>query len=335
MNPNKETNKEELLNRLKIPYYPGCTLKTTAKNFEVSAIATAKVLGIDLIELPRWNCCGTVFSLAADDLIHHLAAIRNLIRVQEMNENGIVTGENRLITLCTMCFNTLKSANLLVTENPDNLKTINDFMDREEDYKGKVKVLHFLELLRELELERIKEEKQQSGNIIDIPLTFEKIKEKVQNPLKDLRIAPYYGCMMLKPKEIGIDDPEDPTIQKKLLKALGVEVIDNPYKKVCCGSYQTVQDKYAVAGLAYDILTHAQTEGAEAITTSCPLCAFNLDNRQKEVKEKHPDFKEIPVFYFTQLMALAFGLDKKYVGFDLNYINPVPLLKNTNLLKEE
>lgn len=332
MNSNKETNKKELSNQLKIPYYPGCTLKTTAKNFEDSALAVAGVLGIELIELPRWNCCGTVFSLAADDLIHHLAPIRNLIRVQEMNENGMVRGENRLITLCSMCFNTLKSANLRVTENPDNLKTINNFMDREVDYKGEVEVLHFLELLRELELEKIKEAKQ---NTDEIPLTFEIIKENVQNPLKNLRIAPYYGCMMLKPKEIGIDDPEDPTIQRKLLQALGSEVIDNPYKKLCCGSYQTVHDKPAVVELAYDILAHAQTEGAEAITTSCPLCAFNLDNRQKEVKEKHPDFKEIPVFYFTQLMALAFGLGKKYYGFDLNYINPVPLLENKNLFEGE
>jgi len=329
VNPNKKTNKEEFSKRLKIPYYPGCTLKTTAKNFEDSAIAVAQVLGIELIELPRWNCCGTVFSLTEDDLIHHVAPIRNLIRAQEMKENGIVTGENKLITLCSMCFNTLKSANLCVTENPDDLITINDFMDREEDYKGEVEVLHFLELLRELEYERIKEKRQNNDEILS---TFEIIREKVQNPLEKVKIAPYYGCMMLKPKEIGIDDPEDPTIQKELFEALGAEVIDNPYKKLCCGSYQTVHDKPAVVELAYDILTHAQTEGAEAITTSCPLCAFNLDNRQKEVKEKYPDFEEIPVFYFTQLIALAFGVDKKYYGFDLNYINPVPLLENKNLL---
>jgi heterodisulfide reductase subunit B len=154
----------------------------------------------------------------------------------------------------------------------------------------------------------------------------------VKNPLKNLKIAPYYGCMLLRPKEVGIDDPEDPTIQAELLSTLGTEVIDNPYKKVCCGSYQTVQDKYVVSDLAYDILTRAQGEGAAAITTSCPLCAFNLDNRQKEVKERHPDFKEIPVFYFTQLMAIAFGLDEKYYRFDLNYIDPQPLLKKKNLL---
>jgi heterodisulfide reductase subunit B len=298
--------------RAKFPYYPGCTLKTTAANFEVSALASAKVLGIDLVELPRWNCCGTVFSLADDDLIHHVAPIRNLIRVQEMNRDGILDGENRLVTLCTMCFNTLKRANLLVKEKPDDLKTLNDFMYLEEDYKGEVEVVHFLELLRDLGPEAIA--------------------EKVQKPLTGLTVAPYYGCMMLKPKEVGIDDPEEPTIQRDLFTALGAEVVYNNYMKMCCGSYQTLQDKHAVANLVYDILTHAQADGAQAIATSCPLCAYNLDNRQAVVKEMHPDFEEIPVFYFTQLMALAFGLEPELCGFKQNYVATEELLRAKQLL---
>lgn len=300
---------------MKLPYYPGCTLKTSAKNLEDSALAAAKVLGIELIELPRWNCCGTVFSLTADDLIHHLAPIRNLIRVQEMNKTGLVKNEHRLVTLCPMCYNTLKMSNIRVKENKDDLEKINNLMYREEDYNGSVEVVHFLKILKD------------AG--------FEKVKMQVKKPLKDLKIAPYYGCMVLRPKEIAIDDPENPVIQTEFLSALGTEAVDNPYKKVCCGSYQTVRDKYVVADLAYDILTHAQRAGAEAITTCCPLCAFNLDNRQKEVKERHPDFKEIPVFYFTQLMAVAFGLDKKYCRFDLNYVDPQPLLEKKGLLQEE
>lgn len=298
---------------MKLPYYPGCTLKTKAKNFEDSAIAVAKELGIDFIELPRWNCCGVVASLVSDDLMRLLAPIRNLIRVQEMNKNGLIKDEYRLVTLCAMCFNTLKRANLRVKENPDDLKKINDFMDREEEYyNGSVVVVHFLEILKD------------KG--------FENVYKKVKNPLKNLKIAPYYGCLLLRPKEVGIDDPEAPTIQEELLKALGAEVIDNPYKKVCCGSYQTVHNKYAVASLSYDILTHAMQGGADAIITSCPLCAFNLDNRQKEIIENHPDFTEIPVFYFTQMMAIAFGLEEDICGFDLNWVDPKPLLKEKELL---
>ena len=298
----------------KLPYYPGCTLKTTAVNFEVSALASAKVLGMELVELPRWNCCGTVFSLADDDLIHHVAPIRNLIRVQEMNRDGILDGENRLVTLCSMCFNTLKRANLLVKEKADDLKTINDFMYLEDDYEGEVEVVHFLELLRDLGPEAIA--------------------EKVKKPLTGLKVAPYYGCMMLRPKEVGIDDPEEPTIQRDLMAALGAEVVYNNYMKVCCGSYQTMNDKYVVANLVYDILTHARADGAQAIATSCPLCAYNLDNRQAVVKEVHPEFEEIPVFYFTQLMALAFGLEPEVCGFDRNYVSAEDLLRERQLLPQ-
>jgi heterodisulfide reductase subunit B len=297
---------------MRIPYYPGCTLKTMARNFENSAIAVANKFGIELIELPRWNCCGTVFSLTDDDLIHHVAPIRNLIRVQEMNKNGLVEDEYRLITLCSMCYNTLKRANIRMKDNPDDLKKINDLMYLEEDYLGAVKVIHFLEILKNI--------------------GFERVKEKVTRPLKGLKVSPYYGCLLLRPQGVGIDDPEEPVIQSDLLLALGAEVIDNPYKKVCCGSYQTIQDKYMVSNLAYDILTHAQGEGAEAISVSCPLCAFNLDSRQREIKEKHPNFTEVPVFYFTQLMAIGLGLDDANFGFDLNYIDPKSLLKSKNLL---
>jgi heterodisulfide reductase subunit B len=300
--------------KTKIPYYPGCTLKTTAKNFETSAIATAQALGIELLEIPRWNCCGTVFSLADDDLIHHVASVRNFIRVQEMNDYGLVKNENRLVTLCAMCFNTLKSTNLRMQNNAEDLGKINDLMYREEDYQGKVEVLHFLELLKSI--------------------GFDKIQARVKKPLKGLKVAPYYGCMILRPQEVGIDDPEDPTIQKDLLESLSAESIETPYKRVCCGSYQTVKEKNIVAELAYDILTHAQKEGAEALATVCPLCAFNLDNRQKEVKALHPDFQEIPIFYVTQLMAIAFGLDKESYGLDQNYVDPRPLLKEKALIEQ-
>ena len=298
---------------MKIPYFPGCTLKTTAKNFETSALAVAESMGIELVELPRWNCCGTVTSLTSDDLMHHLAPIRDLIRVEEMNENGEMENEHRLVALCSMCFNVLKRSNLRVKENPEELEKINNFMYLEEEYHGKVEVIHLLELLRDI--------------------GFEKVKEKVKDTLTGLKVAPYYGCLMLRPKEIGLDDPEDPTIQSDLLEALGAEPVNNPYKTRCCGSYQTVRDKYAVAELTYDILSRARKEGAEVLTLSCPLCMFNLADRQKEVMERHPEFEPMPVLYFSQLMALAFGLDVKYHGFDQNYVDPRPLLRGKNLLR--
>ena len=301
--------------RTRLSYYPGCTLKTTAQNLEASALAAAEVLGIELVELPRWNCCGVVSSLADDDLIHHVAPVRNLIRAQEASASGLVDDETRLVTLCTMCFNTLKRTNARVRENADDLEKINGLMYREEDYEGNIDVVHFLEILRDLGQETIR--------------------EAVKMPLAGLKVAPYYGCTMLRPKEIGIDDPEDPTIQEDLLRALGAELVDNPYKKVCCGSYQTVPDKYAVAELTHDILTHARVAGADAVATCCPLCTFNLDNRQREVVEKYPAHEPLPVVYITQLMALAFGPPPECMRFDLNYTDPRALLLSSSLVEEE
>jgi len=292
---------------MKISYYPGCTLKNNAKNFEDSALCSLKRLEVEAEELERWNCCGTVFSLATDDLIHHVAPIRNLIRVKEANTN-------KVMTLCAMCFNTLKRANERVRSDPESLDKINKFMYREEvEYEGDVQVLHLLELLRD-------------------EIKFENIAKKVVKPLRKLKIASYYGCLLVRPKEIGLDDVENPTVLENLMTALGAEAIDFPYKTECCASYQTVDKPEIVADRTYHILTSAQSQGAELVSVSCPLCAFNLDYRQKETVQKYPEFKNIPILYFTQLMALALGCPEKDLRLDLHYIDPKPILREKGLL---
>ena len=298
---------------MKVPYYPGCTLKTKAKNFEISALSVAKALNIELIEVPRWNCCGAVSSLSSDDLIRHLAPIRNFIRVEEMNKEGVVKDEYRIITLCSMCFNTLKMSNLRMKKNREDLNKINEVMYLEkEDYKQDVEIVHFLEILRDLKASEIQ--------------------QRVKNPLPDLKVSPYYGCTLLRPKEVGIDDPEDPKIFENLLTNLGVTVINNPLKTRCCGSYQVVSDKDIVTSLVYDILNNAKKSGAELVVTSCPLCAFNLDRRQKEIVEIYPNFEQIPILYFTQIMAILFGLNEVTYGFEQNYVNPHKLLVRKELV---
>lgn len=292
---------------MKISYYPGCTLKNNAKNFEDSALCSLKRLEVEAVELERWNCCGTVFSLATDDLIHHVAPIRNLIRVKEANTN-------KFMTLCAMCFNTLKRANERVKSDPESLDKINKFMYREDvKYEGDVQVLHLLELLRD-------------------EIKFENIAKKVVKPLKNLKIANYYGCLLVRPKEIGLDDVENPTVLENLMTTLGADAIDFPYKTECCASYQTVDKPENVADRTYHILTSAQSQGAELVSVSCPLCAFNLDYRQKETVQKYPEFKNIPILYFTQVMALALGCPEKDLRLDLHYIDPKPILREKGLL---
>ncbi len=292
---------------MKISYYPGCTLKNNAKNFEDSTLCSLKQLGVEVEELSRWYCCGTVFSLATDDLIHHLAPIRNLIRVKESNSN-------RVMTLCAMCYNTLKRANERVKADEESLDKINKFMYREDvEYEGDVKVFHLLELLRD-------------------EIEFENITKKVVKPLKDLKISNYYGCMLIRPKEIGLDDVENPTILENLTTALGATPIDFPFKTECCAAYQTVDKPEIVAERTYQILTSAQDHGAEVISVSCPLCAFNLDNRQKETLQKYPEFKNIPILYFTQIMAIALGCPEETLRLDLHFIDPKPILKQKGLI---
>jgi heterodisulfide reductase subunit B len=197
---------------------------------------------------------------------------------------------------------------------PEDLDIINDLMYRENiKYKGDVKILHLLEIFRD-------------------EIDLEKISQKVSKPLKGLKLASYYGCYLVRPAEIGFDRPENPTVMDDLVTTLGATAVDFPHKTECCGAYQTVDHPEAVADRTNQILTSARSQGAEAAVVSCPLCAFNLDHRQKKTLQVYPEFKNIPILYFTQLTAIAFGCPEEALRFDLHYVDPRPLLKEKGLL---
>ena len=287
---------------MKVSYYPGCTLKSNAKNFEDSALAAMNEFGVEMQELSRWNCCGTVFSLASDDLMHHIAPLRILLRARE-------EGHTTLITLCSMCYHTLKLSNIRMQENPEELKKINEVLYKEKIiYDGKTEVHHLLKFLKD-------------------KIGFEKVKEKIKVDLSAVKIAPYYGCLLLRPKEISIDPSmENPVIMSEFIEAVGSKAVTFSHQTECCGAYLTVTEKELVTERSYEILQSARRAGADLIMTSCPLCQFNLDDRQKEIKKKYPEFESMPVIYFTQLLALAMGLEKKLCRFDLNWVDPVETL---------
>ncbi len=290
-----------------ISYYPGCTLKTRAKNLEVSALAAMKALGIEVEELPRWNCCGAVFSLADDDLIHIVAPVRDLIRVQEK-------GHDTVMTLCSMCYNTLARANELMKTDEVKRKTINDFMDEEPDYEGGVRVVHLLDYLRD-------------------ELGWDKLKEMVKTPLTGLKVAPYYGCTLLRPKDVAIDHPDNPQVLHKFLETLGAEVVDFPGAIECCGTYQVLGNPEAALSVSHNILKDATTHGAEALALACPLCDYNLGRKQDAMMGKFEGMTDVPVYYFTQLLAIALGITSDELHLELNRDSSQELLKNKNLLK--
>jgi heterodisulfide reductase subunit B len=282
---------------MELCYYPGCTLKTTAKNFEIPAIASVENLGHKMVELPRWNCCGTVHSLAADDLMHHLAPVRTLIRVLE-------TGADKVVTLCAMCYNTLKQTNRIMIEDADKRDRINNFLDEERDYIGNVSILHLLEFLRD-------------------EVGFDEIRNKVKRPLEGLK---------LRPEGIGIDDIDAPRVMEDLIEALGGKATESPFKNECCGSYHTVDNIEPVVERTKMIIDASTAWGAEAIVVGCPLCFFNLDYRQRDVKARYKEFNFIPIFYFTQLLAIGLGLNENICAFGEHFIDPRSLLLDKNLV---
>jgi heterodisulfide reductase subunit B len=293
---------------MKLSYYPGCTMKAHAANFEASLLYSMEQLGIEVEEISRWNCCGTVSSLAEDDAMRQLAPIRNLIRVKEADAS-------RVMTACAMCSNVLKRANERVKADPALLARMNGFMsDEPVAYEGDVGVVHTLEVLNEL---------KSNGRAVAA---------RVVKPLGGLRVASYYGCLLVRPRSIAFDNVEDPQLLDELVIALGGQPVDFSHKTECCGAYQTVDKPEIIAGRTYQILTDAREQGADVVAVSCPLCAFNLDQRQRITRRLHPDFEGLPVVYFTQLMAIAFGCDESVLKLDLHYNSPRPVLAAKGLL---
>jgi heterodisulfide reductase subunit B len=290
---------------MKISYYPGCTLKLKAKNLELAALASLQELGIEVEEMDRWNCCGAVYSLTDDDLIHHVGPVRNLVRAKERNAD-------KLVTLCSMCYNTLARANQLMKTDTVKRDTINRFMDDEIDYLGEVEVIHFLTLLEE-------------------HVGWDKIKEKVKKPLTGLKIAPYYGCTLQRPADVGIEPMGNFSLMTKLLEAIGATVVPFNAADKCCGSYQVLNTEAGDNEAAANVINTAAAAGIEALATSCPLCEYNLGKQQDTFLAKGKITAGVPTFYFTQLLAMALGVNPEICHFEMNDVKAVQLLETKNL----
>ncbi len=291
---------------MKISYYPGCTLKTKAKNLDRAAIASLEALGVEVEEITRWNCCGAVHSLTADDLIHQVGPVRNLIRAKEQ-------GADILVTLCSMCYNTLARANLIMRNDEVKRATINRFMDEEIDYAGEVEVVHYLTFLQQ-------------------KIGWDTLKERVTVPLTGLQVAPYYGCTLQRPAEVGIEPFGSFALMTGMLEALGATVRPFGGADICCGSYQVLGAPAGANSAAAAIINLAAAGGIEALATSCPLCEYNLGKQQQQLIDSGRIEKNIPTYYFTQLLAVALGLDLEFCHFELNDRRSSELLRSKKYL---
>lgn len=260
-------------------YYPGCTLHSQARGFRESTALSAQALGIELDELPSWQCCGAVYPLVQDNLFPLVSAARNLAAAAAMGKP--------MVTVCSACYHVHKRTNVLMAGDEEKRAKINAFI--EDSYAGRGEVLHLLEAFRR-------------------DVAPAELAGKIARPLAGLRVAAYYGCMLLRPeKELAFDDPEAPSILEDHVRALGADVVQFSHRSECCGAYLSVSKPAAARRASGDILRAAVRARAEIIVTSCPLCFFNLDEQQPALQSEDYEFQAIPVVYFTQLTALALG----------------------------
>ncbi|ACV62229.1 CoB--CoM heterodisulfide reductase [Desulfofarcimen acetoxidans DSM 771] len=282
---------------MRYAYYPGCCDHTSAKEYDISTRAVCKALGIELMEIPDWSCCGSTPGHSTSHLLGIALSARNLALVEEMGLDCTAS--------CAACYQRLAMANVEMKNDTQLCEKINHITGK--PYRGGVKVKSILEVIAEMNQSQIL--------------------AKVVKSLKNLKIAVYYGCLMVRPRDIQIDDPENPTIMDNLLQNLGAQTLEWNYKTECCGAALAMSNEDIVLKLANKILADAKSAGANCIVTACPLCHFNLDMRQKKVNKAYETDYNLPVFYFTQLVGLALGIKPEALCLRDHFIDTKHILK--------
>jgi heterodisulfide reductase subunit B len=280
-----------------IPYFPGCTLKQKASGFDRSAREVMAILGVELCELPSWNCCGATFPLTMENLLDLTGPARILATAS--------THGPRLAVACAACYNVLRRTSFLLRHDEEKREKILLFI--EADDPGGLEVVHLIQLLHEAGCQRLR--------------------QAVRRPLAGLKVAAYYGCLLLRPPgEVGFDDPENPALLDEALAAVGATPVSYPHRGECCGGYLALCSEEATVQASYRVLAAAGEAGADLLVTSCPLCQFNLDRRQAAMSRRQAGFRPLPVLYFTQLLGLAFGATGEGYLFEQHCVDPRPLL---------
>jgi len=268
----------------------GCAIPYRVAAYEISARKVLKKLGVELVEMPEFNCCGLPLDPVSHETMLILAA-RNLAIAEQKGLD--------IITLCPGCAGTLKKVNKMLKEDKVLREEINKHLKEAGlEFKGNVNAKHIMQVLIE-----------------DVGL--EKIKDMVVKPLTMIKVAEHNGCHILRPKEfIGFDDPEDPKTLKTLIEATGATCLDYMDETECCGAPSVgVNDKIALQ-LARDKLNHIKMVDAQAMITICPFCHIMYDTNELRIEKMFNEAYGIPVLHYPQLLGLAMGIQAEELAFN-------------------
>jgi heterodisulfide reductase subunit B len=280
---------------MKISYYPGCALHGTSLEYDESIRAIGHMLGVELCELPDWNCCGASSAHATDESLAYGLAARNLAIAERQGMDVVVP--------CAACYGRLKAA---------EKETLSGY--------GAPAVHRNFRVLNLLEF------------IVTSGLT-EKIGALKKRPLNGLKVVCYYGCLLVRPPKVtGAGNCENPEEMDRLMGLLGAESIPWSYKTDCCGGSLVLSRGDIVRRLTRKLFDKALEAGAEAIVVACPLCQSNLDSRQEEISREAGKRYELPILYFTELMGLAMGYQDARKWFKRHFISPMKLLTSKGLV---
>lgn len=280
-----------------LSYYPGCSLESSAKEYNQSALSVSKALGLNLIEIEDWICCGATSAHVTNHMLANALPAKNIALAQESGRDMVVP--------CASCYNRLKRADHSLRHEPDLKREIEEIVDFK--YTGQVKVMSLLEAFA-------------------TRVGPDQIAKQVTKPLEGLKLACYYGCLLVRPREItGFDNPENPQSLDTLMTSIGARPLMWSYKTECCGGNLSLTAGNAVRKMVSRLLEMAGEAGAQAIVTACPLCQMNLEIRREN------NHNSIPSFYFTELIGLALGLTDSNSWFAKHIVDPFPLLRSLSL----
>jgi len=289
---------------VKYAYYPGCSLEKTQRGYDESVREVFAALDQELIEIDDWNCCGATMYMSVKETVSMAVSARNLALAERMGLD--------VLAPCSSCFTVLAKTNRVLNSIPEMHRDVNEALaEGGLAYSGKTAVRHPLDIL-------VNE------------VGMDAILRKQKRSLDGLKIAPYYGCQIVRPDK-GFDDQENPVLLDRLLGAVGGEIVPFPLKVRCCGGMLMTTFEDTALSLNRDLLACAVQNGAEVMVTTCPLCHMNLEAYQDRINARYGTAFALPILYFTQLLGLVLGVSSQRLGLDGSLL---PLGKKLSTMTE-